>query len=124
MGLKNVFKKAATSAVTAFGDIPEAATLFKATSDQPVYDPSAVSVATSGNSFTISKAVFSAYQERDIDNEKILPTDEIAYIPSLFCSATPETDDIITKSDSSEWVVINVATDAAGALHTCQIRPK
>lgn len=124
MGLSTTFKKAAKTAVAASGDVAQSATLFKASSDQPTYDPSAVSIATTGNSYAISKAVFDSYNERDVDNEKILPTDELALIPSLNVSATPEADDIITKSDNSEWKIIAVNTDAAGALHSCQIRPK
>jgi len=123
MGLKSTFQKAAKTVVKAFGDVPEAASLFKAASDQPAYNPVTSSPATAGASYTITQVVYDRFNSSDIDNEKILPTDEIAMIPSLNISVIPEPDDIITKANASEWKIIRMLpTDPAKALWLCQIR--
>lgn len=123
MGLKNTFQTAAQTVLAAFGDVGETASLFKASSDKPVYNPLTASPATAGTSYTISQVMYYNFAVKQIDNEKVLPTDEIAMIPSLNITVIPEVDDIITKADTSEWKIVNLLpTDPAKALWLCHIR--
>ena len=119
MGLQSVFKTAAQTIFTAFGDIPQSVT-YTYVSGNPVYNPTTgASTGTTAN-YTIS-IIFDQYEAQDVDGVNIIVTDQIAMIPVENLAIVPSNNDYITIS-SERWNVVSKKTDPAKALWILQIR--
>lgn len=119
MGLQNVFKTAAQTIFTAFGDVPKSV-IYTHVSSDPVYDPATRAVSTVSTDYALS-FVFDKFEAEDVDGANILSTDQIAMIPVENVSFIPSNHDYLTI-DNEKWNVINKKTDPAKALWLLQIR--
>ncbi len=122
MGLRDTFKKAAQTAFQAAGDVKETAYYYQRGS--VVYNVS-TGIASATDSQYVVSMIFSNYNQREIDNESILPTDVRGMIPQNKMTPTPKMDDYIRRVESGSSVtyeIRNIVTDPAGALWEFQLR--
>jgi len=120
MGLKDTFQKAAVTAVKAFGDVAVSTTYVSVINSD--YDPSTDTISIKGTTSTITEMIFSDFEKKEIDGEKILDSDEQAFIPKLNLTPVPKVGDRIHKSATDQWQVMDQKGDAAEALWILHIR--
>jgi len=121
MGLREVFAKAARTAVLAFDDVPENCTFHKI-----AYDPTS-GQATGADAFTIRncKAIRQDFVTEKIDNSNILKEDRQYILPAIYLGGVePKEDDTLDFGGDEIWTVHIVSTDAAGAAHLLHCRKK
>jgi peroxiredoxin family protein len=127
MGLSNVFKQAAKTAITTFGDVAKdadywafASTAYNVSSGANVAVYSTVAgVKIILENFRVAQNFGVRVNAADFD---VKAHDQQALIAATdLPGVTPEKNDRLVV-DSVEWEVVNVFTDPATALWTCQIR--
>lgn len=122
MGFRNLFSNAAKTAFTAFGDVPE--TTYYYAHGSAVYDASSGTVST-GTTQVVVSMIFEQYDQRDVDNANIEPTDLRGMIPQENLSVIPDTRDHIVRIDagvSTQFDIQNIAQDPAAAMWMLQLR--
>ena len=122
MGLSEVLKNAAVTALNAVGNIATVAT-YHSTGVFTV-SPATGNITESGDTdqSTITM-LFSDYTSDEIDGVSILSTDQKISIPSNSLTATPKVDDYVLDS-SIKWHIQRVGIDPAGAMWVLQGRKK
>jgi len=127
MGLSDVFKNGAKTAITAFGDVAQSADYWSKTSTS--YS-STGTVATTYSTVAGVKVIIEGFRVAGNSGVRTLAadfdvkqSDQQALIAAVdLPSITPNKDDVIVLDTSVSWNVVNVFTDPATALWTCQIR--
>lgn len=119
MSVATDIQRAVKSGVGALSGIKEPVT-YKSAAD-PTYD-TATGVSTVTTSAVSVDVVFAGYRRDEIDGEVIRPEDQQCLIPASGFSVTPSLNDLITRADASEWSVVGIRRDPAGALWVLQIR--
>ena len=94
MGLDTVFKKAAQTGAKAFAGI--FVPIEYETRSSTVYDPDP-GLVLSSTTYENTKMMFDQYAQKEIDNERILPTDVKGVIPQNDLTITPVIGDSIFK---------------------------
>ena len=119
MGLQEVFKTAAQTIFTAFGNIATAAT-YTSVGIQS-YNTTTGANTSTDTAYAVDM-IFDEFTSYDIDNVSILMTDKKAMIPVENLTPTPVIRrDTITK-DNITWEIIGEMGDPAEALYIFQIR--
>jgi len=80
MGLQDAFKKAAIAAFTAADDLVTSVSYRSKTAASATYDPTTGAVTSAYTDYTVSM-IFARYENKQIDGNTILTTDEKALIP-------------------------------------------
>ena len=119
MGLQEVFKAAAQTAVLAFGNVGKSIT-YTAVSGNAVYDPTTGASVQPTTDHTVT-VIFDSFEAQQINQTTVRSFDQKVMIPVEDLSATPGLDDYLTV-DSVRWNVVNSETDPADALWILQIR--
>ena len=117
MGLKDVFKTAAETALNVFGDVVVSAA-YEAVKE-PAYDIVQGATVSQNQNYAI-EAVFEDFTEKDIDNSFVISGDKKALIAANTVGFTPAVNDFIVY-DKVHWVVKSVSIDSAGALWTLHL---
>lgn len=120
MGLSRAtISKAVSGAFKALGDIPESATLRRSTI---THSTSTGLNTTSDEDFTIGKAVFSKYEQFEIDKVFILSTDVKMLFQSSEISITPTSvTDTVIRNDIVHNI-IRYSKDPSGTITSLQLR--
>ena len=121
MGLQATLQKAAQTAIKAVGDAAVDAT-YVSMADQSQYDTGTGVVTNIGTEYDDVSMVFTEFDEREVDGEKVLDTDERALIANLDLTPTPKPGDRIHKSATDHWKVKAKKTDPVSALWILHIR--
>ena len=119
MGLKETFKKAAQTGMSAIGNVAIAVTYVSITA-QASYNPVTGTVTEKSTSYSVNM-MFDRNLAEDIKNIAIDINEKLAYIAVDDLTPTPKTDDRITI-DSVSWSVTEVLTDPADALWILKIK--
>lgn len=112
MGLKETFKSAAVSIVSAFGNVGKSVT-YKS-SGNSTYAPSTGTVTDTQTSYTVT-AIVDENIMKDMKNIPVHDEEKLVYIPYSNLTPTPVIGDEITI-DSVDWRVKAVNIDPADAL--------
>ena len=109
------------SAYTALGDIPETATYRRVAS---VYNPATGANVVTNTDYTISKAIFAAYDNSIIDKINILATDLKLLVQQSELPILPviATDRVVRTSDGKVFNIIRTSQDPVRSLHILQLR--
>ena len=119
MGLRETFKKAAQTAISAIGNVAVSVTYVSITGDA-VYNPVTGVVTEKSTSYSVNM-MFDENLAEDIKNIAIDINEKLGYIAVDDLTPTPKTDDRITI-DSVNWAVTEVRTDPADALWIIKIK--
>ncbi len=120
MGLRDTFKSAALTTVTAFGDVG-VSTNYESHSSSTYDASSGTNVATYSTTAGVT-VIFDSFRIAEIDGVNVKPEDKLALVPAKSISGvTPDADDRIIESGVI-WNVVSVRTDPAGALFQLQVR--
>ena len=118
MGLRDIFRNAARTAINAMGNVPETCTYHEL-----AYD--AQGQATGGDATTIVglKAIREALSIDKVDGQAVLATDRLYLVAALdMGDVIPTEDDLLEFAVGAVWTIKRVETDAAGATHSLQVR--
>jgi len=122
MGLRDTFKNAAQTALSAAGDVVENAHLYQEGSS--VHNVSSGTVSTIDSRYLLS-AIFSKYKAYEIVGSHIQPHDLKATLAQKGFSPIPTVNDYVVRIEdncSTRYDVVDVKQDAAGATWNLQIR--
>lgn len=120
MGLREALNKAAAAAFTAIGDIPESATFRRTTT---AYVPSTGVSTVTNTDYIVTKAVFTKYDNFEIDRVIILGTDVKMIFQTSKLSITPNiATDKIVRADGKIYNILRVYHDPAMVTTTLQLR--
>lgn len=121
MGLRDTVQKAAVAALTAVGDLAPQSSYLSIQSEAE-YD------TVSGSTFMVAKQldnipmVFTDFSVKEVDGVSILSTDQKVLIAALDISVIPKVGDVVVKSSTEHWKVVNPNTDPAEALWVLHVR--
>lgn len=122
MSLKDTFSKAAQTGATIFNSVFKDAVYYGEASS--VYNASSGAVSAIVSSEAIS-ILLSNYKAREIDGERVLPTDLKGMIPQANINSTPALNDhiqVVESGASVTYEIINIMEDAAEATWVFQLR--
>lgn len=122
MGLKDTFKNAAETVITAVGDVAEEAHYYQTGSS--LYDVSAGIVSSIDSKYLVS-GVFSHYKAMEIDNSKVLPQDIKLKLAQKNAPMIPHVKDYLQRVEnevSVRYEVVDFEQDSAGAVWVMQLR--
>lgn len=122
MGLRETLSKGAQTAFIAAGDVPELAYYYQTGSS--VYDVSAGTVSATTSQY-LASFIFTAYSNKELENENIEPADVKAIIPQANISVVPVIDDYLYRIEfgaSVRYDVIRRDRDPADAIWKLQLR--
>ncbi len=120
MGLRDTIQGAVETAFAALGDVPELCTYTQYGSSSYAATTGVITPSTTAQ--TSVPVILDAYEMQELDNDRILDTDQKALIASNDLTMTPQVSDTITRPDESVWRVEAVGTDPAGAMWELQVR--
>jgi len=125
MGLRDTFSKAAQTAFTAAGDVPETVWYYSFAQGTSIYDVSS-GTASTVQPATMTSMIFENYKTNEMYNEGIEPTDVKGMVPQAYISGIdPSPKDYIMRVESGASVrydVMDIMQDPAGALWEFQLR--
>lgn len=113
--------KAVSSAFKALGEIPESITYRRVAS---TYNPTTGTVTQTNTDYTISKMIFTRFENFEVDKQVVLASDVKAIFQRSELSITPSTatDKIVRTSDGKIYNILRVSQDPAAATFTLQLR--
>lgn len=121
MGLREVARKAAQTAIQTTGDIAVSSNYLAFASTS--YNASAGSDTTTFSSTAGVKVIFAGFKTEQIDFSNVEPSDKRALIAAKDISGvTPSTQDQIKVNTSVTWEVQSVMIDPADALWILHVR--
>lgn len=122
MGLDTVFQNAAGTAAGVFKDVFSSA-VYEAEATS-VYDVSAGAVSVTSTRYFIS-ILFSAYKNRELDGDRVRPTDMKGLIPQNDLTPEPGLNDHIIRIEagvSTTYEILDIGKDPADAIWQFQLR--
>ncbi len=123
MGIQEVFKNAAKTIFTAFGDVPRSCTYVSTGTKELNTHTGIVVTKTSDPDVSYGvDIIFTKYTKAEIDGVHILYSHVKALIPFENLTPTPKKNDTIAEDVSGEqWGVIDWKKDPADALWILQL---
>jgi len=119
MGLRETFKKAAQSAMSAAGNVLVSVSYISITGNA-VYNPATGVVTEKSKTYSVNM-MFDENLSEDMPNIAIDINEKLGYIAVEDITPVPKPDDRITI-DSVNWSVVSVHTDPAEALWIIKIK--
>lgn len=121
MGLRSTIAGAVGAAFAAIGDIAESATYRRTSSS---YNTSTGTNVVTNTDYTISKSVWTKFDNFEVDRVSILGSDVKVIVQSSSLSILPNiaTDQVIRVSDGKIYNLLRVTKDPAGVVWVFQLR--
>jgi len=119
MGLKSIFQNAASTVITAFGDVAD--TFVYHSLGTFSYSPTTGANTESGDSDVSIKAISDEIQSDEIQGRDVKMTDRKLLVANNDISVTPKVGDYVTIA-GSRFNLIDYETDPATALYTMFVR--
>ena len=119
MSIKSVFKSAAQTIFTAFGDIPLSSTYTSVGKKELRVHTG--KVTSTDTDYTSVNIIYTKYSKSEIDGVNILSSHVKALIPFENLTPTPKKSDKITDSNGEVWGVVDWNKDPADALWIIQL---
>ena len=117
MSLRELVQANVTTAFKELGDLKSSGTY---TSSGGTYDPSTGTVST-GTTYSFTDGVVTVYGSMEIDNTTVLRTDRKLILNATGLGFNPAISGTVTIN-SSDFKVVSVRSDPAGATYTLQLR--
>jgi len=120
MGLQATFQSAASTIISAFGDVAHTGIPYHSLGTFSYNATTGVNTE-SGDTDTTIKTIFDEVKSEEIQGRDILMTDQKLLVANKDISVTPKVGDYVTIS-SKRWNVVDFVTDPSAALYEIYIR--
>lgn len=121
MGLRGTVQGAVLQAFKTLGDLVQTVT-YKSLTGTVTRDIVAGTVVPNSNDYTLPRAVFARFNEKEIDANVSVLTDSKLLIPALDLPVAPKAADIVVDEEGRTWEIVRRLSDPAAAVIVCQVR--